>query len=704
MLLLPRPSVIRLLLCPAVLGLSTAAAQERTEQAANLEPVVVSATRTQSELADTARSVTVVDAEAIERQAGLDRNLGRILASKVPGLGPSTEAVTNFGQTLRGRNFLVLIDGVPQSTPLRDASRDLNTIAPSSIERIEVVRGGTATYGFGAAGGLINIITKKAAEAPLEGYAQAGLRFSTEHVDDSGTFETEQRISGSRGDWDYLLSGALVERQGQFDADGRRIPPDPLGTQGGFADTTEYSLLGKAGYALTEAQRLQLSLSHLDNRQDSNFTFDDELTDGRTRARPLEEAPDGTRNLVRPGTRNTVADLRYEHGNLAGSRVQINSYFGDQRVVFPKFPGFPQGDIESRKLGTRSTVNTPLPSLPGAPNLVWGADYLRDETVAESINAPNDTPDMTMDAIAGFGELELAIGDIGLLRGGLRHEVIAVDTGTVASNQLGNRVEGGTLRYDETLLNLGGVLYLGPSTELFASFSQGFSIADIGRVIRDAGSPDGGENLDAESFESEAEKVDNYELGLRYRGNGLQTSVAAFYSESDNGATFDDALRIRKFEEDIHGIEGAIDYALDARSRIGGTASWAEGERSTADGSTTDLDGTRIPPLKLTAHIEHTLAGDWENRLQVTHVGSRDKFPDAEGPDSNLDYARGEVERYTVIDLISRLPLGPGRLQVSLKNLLNEDYVPAINQAFNIPTAYASGPGRTLGMSYALRW
>ena len=134
-----------------------------------IAPVVVSATRTDTPVSELSRSVTVVDEQQIREQASLDRNLGTILSRTVPGFGPSTEANSNFGQTLRGRKFLVLIDGIPQSTPLNDQSRDLNTIAPSSIERIEVVRGGTAAYGFGATGGLVNVITKKPSKEPLAG-------------------------------------------------------------------------------------------------------------------------------------------------------------------------------------------------------------------------------------------------------------------------------------------------------------------------------------------------------------------------------------------------------------------------------------------------------------------------------------------------------------------------------------------------------
>lgn len=684
------------------------AADEETRESADLEPVVVSATRSDTPVSELSRSVTVVTEEEIRQQARLDRNLGSILAKTVPGLGPSTEAATNFGQSMRGRNYLVLIDGIPQSTPLRDGFRDLSTIAPSSIERIEVVRGGTAVYGFGAAGGLVNIITKKASGEPLAGYSQAGASFSTEHSDDSGIYETEHRVSGTQGNWDYVVSGSYVERNGQFDSEGRRIPPNPLGSQGGFSDTDEWSLLAKTGYEFDGGrQRLDVMLNHFEFEQDTDFIFgaagstlsSDPLPNSeRTPAIPISRANPGSTNVVPPGTENTTGSVTYLNRDLGGSNVRFDTYFGDQSVVFPRFTGFPQGEIESQKLGSRLTIDTPLPLADGDAAVTWGLDYLGDDTDAHRFGpgATDDVPEMDQGATAVFGDLEVPLGGIGLARGGIRHEEISVDVGTVRSNALGNTVTGDTLEYSETLFNLGAVFYLSDTTEVFGSYSQGFSIADLGRVIRDAGPVSGGATFSAGEFESEAKKVDNYELGTRWIGGRVEASLIAFYSESDNGATFDRNLRIEKVSEEIHGIEAAVDYSVSDRTRVGGTLSWAEGERQPESGDSEDLPNTRIQPQKLTTYIEYSPSAGWDNRLQVLAIGDRDP--------ETTQFGGGEVDGYSLVDLVSRFDVGPGDLEVSVSNLLNEDYYPTVNQAYDLPSAYAKGPGRRAGVSYALEW
>lgn len=71
----------------------------------------------------------------------------------------SSGSSSNWGQTLRGRQVLILVDGVSQSTPLRNGSVDMRTIDPNVIERIEVIKGANSIYGNGAAGGIINYIT-----------------------------------------------------------------------------------------------------------------------------------------------------------------------------------------------------------------------------------------------------------------------------------------------------------------------------------------------------------------------------------------------------------------------------------------------------------------------------------------------------------------------------------------------------------------
>ncbi|MBB5392106.1 MULTISPECIES: TonB-dependent receptor [unclassified Herbaspirillum] len=131
-----------------------------------LAPVVVSASRFPNDPAFPPVAATVITAEQI-REAGIDnaneaiRKLGGVYGRQ------SSAGPNDFPLDLRGfgsngdQNMVVLVDGVRISeneltTPL------LSSIPIETIERIEIVRGGSSVlYGSGATGGTIQIITKR---------------------------------------------------------------------------------------------------------------------------------------------------------------------------------------------------------------------------------------------------------------------------------------------------------------------------------------------------------------------------------------------------------------------------------------------------------------------------------------------------------------------------------------------------------------
>ncbi|MEG0851972.1 MAG: TonB-dependent receptor plug domain-containing protein, partial [Flavobacterium sp.] len=131
------------------------------EDESQLNEIVITAGRIPEHISTVPSSVTILNQQDIQSQSNITSNLSAILGNAVPGLGTSTNKATNSGQTLRGRAVLVLVDGIPQSTPLMNGARDLRTIDPLVIERIEVIKGATSIYGNGSGGGIINYITKK---------------------------------------------------------------------------------------------------------------------------------------------------------------------------------------------------------------------------------------------------------------------------------------------------------------------------------------------------------------------------------------------------------------------------------------------------------------------------------------------------------------------------------------------------------------
>jgi iron complex outermembrane receptor protein len=205
------------------------------EEAASVDAVIVTATRTSEDVTTVPQAITVIDKDEIAKQAATASSLSEILGKYVPGMAVGSGTQTNYNQTIRGRGILVLIDGVPQIT-VRNVARDLMTIDPSLVERVEVIRGATAIYGHGASGGVVNIITKKPAAGETKFTTEIGAQTSLTRLKSDGVGGwVRQGISHDAGAFDASLNLSAERLPAKFDADGDRIAPEPA--QGDLTDT-----------------------------------------------------------------------------------------------------------------------------------------------------------------------------------------------------------------------------------------------------------------------------------------------------------------------------------------------------------------------------------------------------------------------------------------------------------------------------------
>lgn len=167
-----------------------------------LETMTFTASRA-DEVQEKSKQVTKLDEKQIELlKNGSSGNIATVLAKAVPGLSDSSRTITDYGQTLRGRNALILVDGVPMNLT-RDTSRGLSSIDPESIQNIEVIRGSNAIYGSGAAGGIISITTKAAGGEPTA-KTVIGLQSPlTNFRTDALSGDIHQYLTGSLDNFDY---------------------------------------------------------------------------------------------------------------------------------------------------------------------------------------------------------------------------------------------------------------------------------------------------------------------------------------------------------------------------------------------------------------------------------------------------------------------------------------------------------------------
>lgn len=205
-----------------------------------IDEVVVTGTRNETDVRHLSQTVTVVDRSKIDRS--LQSSLLPVLTEQVPGLFVTARGIMGYGVSggaagsisLRGLSggtarLMVMIDGHPQYAgifghPIADAYQSF------LAERVEVLRGpASVLYGSNAMGGVINIVTRKMQGDGVKTNVRAGYG-------SYNTLETELTNRIRKGRFSSVVSGSYNR------TDGHR-PDMGFEQYGGYA---------KLGYEMTD--------------------------------------------------------------------------------------------------------------------------------------------------------------------------------------------------------------------------------------------------------------------------------------------------------------------------------------------------------------------------------------------------------------------------------------------------------------------
>jgi outer membrane receptor for ferrienterochelin and colicins len=151
------------LLAACSLLLPTTLAAQASDTPQVLDPIVVTGTRTEHRISDSPVDVQLITAEDIQHSGARDvaellEREGGVHVARVAGRGTSIEI-----QGLSSEHVLILLNGQRVIGRINGAI-DLTRLRVAEIERIEIVKGpSSALYGSDALGGVVNIITRQAA-------------------------------------------------------------------------------------------------------------------------------------------------------------------------------------------------------------------------------------------------------------------------------------------------------------------------------------------------------------------------------------------------------------------------------------------------------------------------------------------------------------------------------------------------------------
>lgn len=710
-----RPSLLTTALCAALPALAQTGgtpADEPTE----LDKVTVSASTSRVPDSEAAlpNTITIIDRAQLEQQLAVTQDLSQVLANLVPSFAPSRQKMTNSGETLRGRKPLYLVDGAPQSTPLREGGRDGHTIDPAMIERIEVIHGANALQGLGASGGIINIITKRAPRKDGAYFHEVSVAGSTAHpTEDDGRGYRASYLFGARQGPLDLVGGASYAKEGLFyDADGGSIAVSDV--QGDLMDARSHDLFAKVGWTLDEDRRLQLTANRYQLQGDNDY----HTVNGNPATGQLAKSAPGGSEGEGPRNRSTSLNLDYSDRDLAGGFLQAQLYWVDFAALYggsywgdfwrdgrdPNW--YDQSQNNSEKLGAKfSWSRGDLFGL--RLRATFGLDLARDTTAQELVYAGlNWVPETTYQSISPFVQAEWWVTDSVMLTGGLRHERAKLkvdDYTTIPANAGGSQfVKGGSPKTRETLPNGGVVWEATDALKLYASYAEGYTVADVGRVLRGITRPDQRvENL----VDLQPVIADNREVGLDYDDGRWLLHLAAYWSDSDLGSrlafdTVTQSYNVVRERTEIKGFEGSLAFQLTEAARLGVSYASSEGryDSNKDDRVDSDLPGINISPDRLTAFWQQSWGDALSTRVQMSHARDRDfEYRGVVSPDNDFD-------GYTTVDLHARYRLPVGTLNLGVENLLGNQYVTYYSQTTPRADTFTAGRGRVLTLGWSHRF
>lgn len=252
-----------------------------------LDTMVVVGARSETRISDTPGATWVIGQEQLQEQFRAGVPLKEALGQLIPSLDVASQGRTNYGQNMRGRSILVMIDGVSLNSS-RNISRHFDSIDPFNIERVEVLSGANAIYGGGATGGIINIVTKRGQRGEAEYELEGGVRSGFEDSDDRD-LHAGAAVSGGGESWAGRLSIAGSDNGGAYDSRGDQVIFDITQTDLQYNRATD--LLGSLDLDLWGGQRLSLN-AQLYN---SGFEGDKAFTSNPTWKRYIRPTPTPSR-------------------------------------------------------------------------------------------------------------------------------------------------------------------------------------------------------------------------------------------------------------------------------------------------------------------------------------------------------------------------------------------------------------------------
>lgn len=450
------------------------AAQEK------LEEIVVIASRVETPLREVGASVSAIGLEEIELRAyptvaQLLRTQAGISVSNTGGAGNQT-ALRIRGE--EGFRTLVLVDGVSVSDPTAPQVGPLveNLATGSEIERVEVLRGPQGFIYGADAGGVVQIVTRRA-QSGMEG--QIGLEGGR-----YGAQKMNAYIAGGNETFDAFLSAADWQTDG-FNS----MVDDQDGDADGYANTT---LHGKFGWNPSQDLRVQVVVRDIKGNNQHDNCYDESFQQIHDCTSLLEQT---TGRISLDHSAGSIA----HHVAFSHSAMERDNFSRDYLAFGTK------GAL--KKLEYVGRVNAS-----DSVSVVFGGD-----AKTERVHVV-DGDDLSRYQLGMFGEFQLGLDDRLFFTGGVRYD---------ENEDFGEHVSARVTSAYIVQAGREGAL------KLRASAGNGFRAPSLYEVTTNR-------NAQAPMADLKEESSSGYDIGVEYyRDSGVSAQLTWFEQSIEDEIVYD---------------------------------------------------------------------------------------------------------------------------------------------------------------------
>ena len=623
----------KILLLPLALSATLTAAQD-----ADLENVLVTASRTPVSAAQAGSSYTVIDRQELERRqivyvADALRDVPGFAMSRAGTLGSQTQFRIRGAEA---NHVMVFIDGVEANDPASGDEFLFEQLMTTEIERIEIIRGPqSALWGSDALAGVINLITRRGPEPfSASGYFEAG-RFSTS-------------IAGGQvsaiGDVFDLNLGIS-----HLDTDGDNV--SRIGDEDDGSRNSTFSF--NAGARVSERTRLEIFA----RRTESLTEFDG--TDFVSTGLPTDadRETDAMQQYLRISAKTSSVNERWQH-QLSLTQLETDNRNTDAGSFL--------GSTAAEKFGVYWQTSLALDESQ-AHRLTFAVDHETQDFAQRGPASPFGDPNQDQSVDTTGYVLEYQGVDLGpfSVSAALRHD------DNSAFDDISTYRLTGSYRVETTATRLYSSFGTGQKSPTFVDRFGFFSDEFIGNP------------------QLKPETSKGWEIGFEQPLPVLSASFAATYFDEQledeiDGFVFDPASSFftaanRPGRSERSGVELRFEADLSSSVELSGNYTYLDSTERQALG--VEVDETRRPKNMFSMRLNYAPGTRTNINFSVSYNGSQDDvaFPPWPQPPERV-----RLDSYTLVGIAASYQLTPAvQLIGRIENLLDEDYEDVVG--FNTP-------------------